>query len=72
MVVDPVGTPAQLAARGLAANWSGLSFADLVDRELALMESLHLTADSTQVIRETKRKKWTQKQFVCSEYMTKG
>ena len=51
MVVDPVGTPAQLAARG-AANWSGLSFADLVDRELALMKSLNLTADSTQVIGE--------------------
>jgi len=49
MVVDPVGTPAQLAARG-AANWRGWSFADLVNRELALVEeSLHLTADSTQV-----------------------
>lgn len=62
MVVDPSGTPAQLATRG-ASHWAGTSFADLVDRELATLASLGLTADSTQVgaplfLRHTQAKRW--------------
>lgn len=45
MVVDSQGTPAQLATRG-RSHWVDKSFAQVVDEELAVMESLNITPDT--------------------------
>lgn len=48
MVVDPEGTPAQLKTRG-QSQWKTKSFAQVVDEELAILDSLRITSNTTAV-----------------------